>query len=168
MKPLKQVGKCLQSLVMPQQSSSSHRWRATYYQQEASWHLPHIFSPPVLLNNLLLSFHLYFFLSQVSSHAVSQIRPFLEVSCSQACAFFIQIFLIWSKEQVGKPHNAQTPGGLTHVLFYLFIISSISLRSKLAELNLFQHLEPFTVQKTKKVLSYRILHCAGFHLSCYL
>lgn len=92
---LKRVEKCLQSLVMAQHPSCSHRWRATYYQQEASWHLPHIFSPSVLLNNISL---LHLISTSSSSSPLFPSFPslteevFFEVSSLQVVHFLSHFF----------------------------------------------------------------------------
>ena len=120
MEPRSEGEKCLQSPVMPRHPSPScsRRWSSAYNQQKASWHL---------LNNLSLSLPPRHLISPSSSSSSSSIptysslkypliscwgmqlyRKSLILSCSQACAFFILLFPIWSEEQGGKPHSPQT------------------------------------------------------------
>lgn len=49
-----------------------------------------------------------------------------EVSCSQAGAFFILLFLSWSEEQGGKPDSPQTLQGFTYVAFPFTVLSFLS------------------------------------------
>lgn len=79
---LKRGEKCLRLLVMPPHSSCSHRWSASYYQQEVSWHLP-IFSATIMLHNLSFSF---LFLSLSSFQKYPFILHYL-TTCSLAKTF---------------------------------------------------------------------------------
>lgn len=167
----KREGKCLQPLVLPQHPSCSHRWRATYYQQEASWHLPEIFSPPPQYHSItsLSSFaspYFPFFASSLSisassflkyplipyfSYAVSQKRTFLKWSfmLTSLCIFYSPFSNLlraeWSEEQGGKPCSSDTAGiYLCSIFFFHSFPLFCLLKSKL---NHFQHLEPFVVTR---------------------
>lgn len=118
---LKQVEKCLRLLVMPPHSSCSHRWRASYYQQEVSWHLP-IFSATIMLHNLSFSF---LFLSLSSFQKYPFILHYL-TTCSLAKTFWSQVsrslvYFLFYFFQFGLTkkvanHSPQTPQGFTRTL----------------------------------------------------
>lgn len=94
---LKRVEKCLRLLVMPPHSSCSHRWRASYYQQEVSWHLP-IFSATIMLHNLslfLFPLSLAFFLPKVFFYLtlpyhMQSLQNFLKLgfTLTSSCIFY--------------------------------------------------------------------------------
>lgn len=111
---LKRGEKCLRLLVMPPHSSCSHRWSASYYQQEVSWHLP-IFSATIMLHNLSFSF---LFLSLSSFQKYPFILHYL-TTCSLAKTFWSQV----SRSQV-------------YFLFYFF---QFGLTKKLANHTALKH-----------------------------
>lgn len=152
---LKQVEKCLRLLVMPPHSSCSHRWRASYYQQEVSWHLP-IFSATIMLHNLFLfPLSLAFFLPKVSFYLtlpyhMQSRQNFLKSGFTLTSLFFILLFLIWSYKESGKPQPSNTAGihqdldsRAPPILSFFHL-----LKSKQGELNPFQCPEPFVVTKS--------------------
>lgn len=88
----KRVEKCLRPPVLPVNPSYSHRWRATYYQQEASWHLLH-----KLLNNIS---HFLLCLIPPSSSALFPSLPLPSQSISHPIFSYAvpqkRAFLKWS------------------------------------------------------------------------
>lgn len=111
MEPWSDLEKCLRPLVVPQHSSCSHRWRATYNQQEAFWLLPYIslsLSPPFFFLSSSLSFISSMWLFQVRCFAVKRVH-FFQIRCG---------------EQGAKPHGSQTLQEINHIQFHLSCSSS--------------------------------------------